>query len=95
MRKLHEAKLAGEFLPETMRTEEVLWSIMPILHGEGPEVQGAVLVELLAMYLAGHIGPDATEMREWQIKTMLKSVRELVPLFEARIIEQMRVGGNA
>jgi hypothetical protein len=80
---------------DTIRSEEVLRRIMPILHDEGPEVQGAVLVELLAMYLAGHIGPGAREMREWQIKTMLKSVRELVPLFEAKIIEQMRVGGNA
>jgi hypothetical protein len=81
--------------PETIRADEVVRRIRPILQGEGPEVQGAVLVELLAIYLAGHIGPGAEEMRKWQIETMLDSVRELVPLFEARIIEQMRVGGNA
>jgi hypothetical protein len=83
-----------KFTRETKRTDEVLQSIMPILHNEGPEVQGAVLIELLAMYLAGHIGPGAEEMREWQIKTMLESVRELVPLFEARIIKQMRACAN-
>jgi hypothetical protein len=82
-------------LRATNRSDKVLQLIMPILHGEGPEVQAAVLIELLAIYLAGHIGPGAEEMRDFQIKTMLDSVRELVPLFEARIIEQMRVGGNA
>ena len=31
--------------------------ISPILHGHNPEIQGAVLAELLATWLAGHVVP--------------------------------------
>jgi hypothetical protein len=36
------------------RTLELCKKIGPFLHGQGPEVQGAVLAELTSMWLAGH-----------------------------------------
>ena len=33
--------------------EKLVKEIEPILHGNGPDVQGAVLADLLAIYLAG------------------------------------------
>jgi hypothetical protein len=36
------------------RSQELVRSIGPMLHGQGPEVQGAALCDLCAMWLAGH-----------------------------------------
>jgi hypothetical protein len=66
------------------RADELVQRIGPIMHGEGPEVQGAVLIELLAIYLAGYVGPNITEIREQQIAIMLAAVRELVSLYDAK-----------
>jgi hypothetical protein len=66
--------------------------------GQGPDVQGAALVELVALHLAGHISPDdpeATEaLRAGLLETFVVTVRHLVPIVEASEIrprlEEMR-----
>lgn len=47
---------AGERM--TARTEQLCREIQPFLAGEGAGVQGAVLADLVAMWLAGHVVLD-------------------------------------
>lgn len=70
---------------EAMRiAARVFELIRPELAGEPPNVQGAVLADILAIWLAGHIVPGdkkATDaLREDMLKTHLKQVRQLVEL---------------
>ena len=59
-------------------------AIRPLLAGRSPEVQGAVLADLLAMWLAGHVmlgDPKATKrMRDETLEVHLKGVRALIDL---------------
>jgi hypothetical protein len=66
--------------------QRVTNQIAPMLHGLGPAVQSAILADLFAMWLAGHIGPDAEAYREVLIEAWLKTVRELVPVNEEMIL---------
>ena len=78
-------------------TEETVAKIRPMLAGLGPEVQGAVLADLFAMYLAGHVGCDAEEVakiREEVIETWLKTVRELVPFNERELLALIKKGAT-
>jgi hypothetical protein len=52
--------------------------IKPLLAGKDPSVQGAVLAELLSLWLAGH--PSLA--REALIETHVDHVRLLIPLSE-------------
>jgi hypothetical protein len=58
--------------------------IRPLLAGRDANVQGAVLADLLAMYLAGHVqlgDPKATKrMREQVLKLHLTGVRALIDI---------------
>jgi hypothetical protein len=58
--------------------------IQPLLHGRGPELQGAVLADLLAMFIAGH----HPGLREEILQMHLGAVRELVPVCERQIFAQ-------
>jgi hypothetical protein len=61
--------------------------ISPLLAGHAPEVQGAVLAELLALFLAGHQGP--AELREEILRMHLDCVRALIPVFDQMLRERM------
>jgi hypothetical protein len=56
--------------------------IRPLLAGNSPDVQGAALAELLAIWLAGHWIPlsstDTNELRESLLVTHLCLVRNLM-----------------
>jgi hypothetical protein len=39
---------------QTIRSQELVKQIEPLLAGKGPEVQGAALLDLVATWLAGH-----------------------------------------
>lgn len=62
-----------------------------VLAGHGPEVQGAVLADLLATYLAGHFvaeGEDdnpaqTADLREQLLQLHVAAVRTLIPVNEA------------
>jgi hypothetical protein len=80
------------------RVAQLTEDIGQLLYGHGPEVQAAVLADLLAMLLAGHIvvgKPRVTrELREGLLAEHLKYVRQLIPVNEeialARLNEQGR-----
>lgn len=59
--------------------------IKPILAGIRPDVQGAVLGELFAIYLAGHVGPGRDELRDEIIEHWLELVRTMVPLYQEQL----------
>lgn len=52
-----------------------------ILHGKHPGLQGAALIDLLAMYVAGH-HPDEREM---VLGAIMNATRALVSMHSARI----------
>jgi hypothetical protein len=58
--------------------------IRPLLAGRPPRVQGVVLAELLAIWLAGHIDPTNREMTARRRAELLAqhrdNVEELVPI---------------
>jgi len=60
--------------------------IRPILAGKGPEVQSAVLADLTAQWLCGHIIPGEEEqtqtMRAHLLAEFCQLVRQLVPVNE-------------
>jgi hypothetical protein len=64
-------------------------AIRPILADKPPQIQGAVLADLLSMWLAGH-GPGggdaAAQMRELLLAEHVELVRKLVPLNEAHLL---------
>lgn len=66
---------ARELVDKTM---ECIKAIHPIIRGKGPEVQGAVIADLLGTYLAGH----PPEAREEVLKTILTTAQNLIPITE-------------
>jgi hypothetical protein len=75
--------------------ERVSKQIQPLLSGIGPHVQGAVLADLFALWLAGHMGPGAEEYHEVLIGQWLSTVRRLVPVCRDQILARTKSGGNA
>jgi hypothetical protein len=62
--------------------------IRPILRGQGPEVQGAALAELLACWLAGHyrMGEEAMERL---LASHVVWVREALPVWIEEVKRRM------
>jgi hypothetical protein len=54
---------------------EVVDRIRPILGGHHPAVQGAVVADLVAIWLAGH----QADLREALLDSHIDTVRQLVP----------------
>lgn len=69
--------------------------IRPILHGRGEMIQGAVLADLLAMWLAGHVGPDAEALRAELLAMHIDAVRKLIPVNEVMLLQSLRAAGHA
>ena len=62
-------------------------AIRPLLAGRSPEVQGAVLADLLATWLLGHImgGPaDTAQLRHDLLDMQIGAVRELINETDSR-----------
>jgi hypothetical protein len=62
---------------------EISDRIKPLLAGKGADVQGAVLADLLSIWLAGH----PAEMREEILAMHIEYVCQLVPASEAEMRE--------
>ena len=66
--------------------DQICAAIAPLLRGFPPEVQGAVLAELTAMWLAGHMGGDAVRYREELLDMHITTIRKLIPQCEQAIL---------
>ena len=75
---------------------EVSRMIAPLLHGRDRAVQGSVLADLFAIWLAGVQGHEKEKFRELELEMWLDTVRELIEPNEKIILrryaERMRDG---
>ena len=69
--------------PTVREVTELVNKIKKHLRGKGPELQGAALCDLLAMFLAGH----HPSLRDDVLEIHLNTVRALVPVNEAALFE--------
>ena len=69
----------------THKVEALVNRINPLLHGQGPELQGAALADLVAMFFAGH----HPALRQESIEHWVKCMRDLIPVNEALIFEHL------
>jgi hypothetical protein len=68
-------------MPTVAENEWLVAAIKPLLADRAPGVQGAVLAELVAMFLAGY-HPD---VRDEMLSLHMTAVRDLVPLYETEL----------
>jgi hypothetical protein len=66
-------------------SDAIVEQIKPLLAGKHPGVQGVVLCDLLAMWLAGH----PLDIEDALIEAHLRNARQLVKLYR----EQLRMEG--
>jgi hypothetical protein len=63
----------------------------PLFHGKPPQIQGAALADLTAMWIAGHVAigdPETTKARrEAALAFHVKTVESLIPVESKLIIE--------
>jgi hypothetical protein len=71
----------AELGPDTEQVERLVARIMPLLAGHSPGQQGAVLAELLALFITGHHPAIRAEILELH----LQAVHDLIPLTEMEI----------
>lgn len=84
---------------DTRFVEQAVGMIRPMLAGIDPELQGAILANLVAMWLAGHRqkGPDgrlipATEFRDDLLHQLVALVEQLIPFEDEAIDKQVADG---
>jgi hypothetical protein len=81
--------------PDVLELDPVIEAMHKLLGGRPPELQGPILADLLATWLAGHFaGEDrrATErMREEMLARHVCIVRTLIPFSEAIILADRRL----
>lgn len=63
-------------------SDALVTGMMPMLAGRHPALQGAVLADLVAMWLAGH---RPAEIQDDVLADWLETVKKLVPLNAAMI----------
>jgi len=71
--------------------------IRPVLFGRPPEIQGAILAELLSCWLAGHITdtPEYTQaLRDELLIEHIEAVRKLISVNEKAILAAVRKRGR-
>lgn len=70
-------------MPGMDDVETLAKAIKPLLAGKSPAIQGAVLADLLALWLAGHVVPGdpaaAEELRAELLARHVRAVIRLVP----------------
>jgi hypothetical protein len=72
--------------------------IRPILAGQDPRVQSAVLADLLSMWLAGHFaGADKKENAKLRYQVLAQHLAlmfSLIPIAEAELLERTKKGSS-
>jgi hypothetical protein len=75
-----------------VKVGEIVDQISPLLAGRGPEVQGAVLGELVATWLAGYQAieddVDIDACREELLHHHVRLIRALIPIQEALLLKR-------
>ena len=71
--------------------EAVVNAVKPLLAGYEPEIQSAVLADLLATWLACFQGPVKDQAREDFLAGHIDLVRELVPINEKALKDAGRI----
>jgi hypothetical protein len=74
------------------RIQAISETIGPMLRGLGPDIQGGVLADLLATWLAGIQGPDAAAVRDELLEAHVHLVRALIPVNEKIILDRLAGG---
>jgi hypothetical protein len=73
-----------EAAKRAMESMKLSQKLKRMLEGKPADMQGAILADLLACWLAGHVSPgndEATEgYRELVLRMHLAAVRELIPV---------------
>jgi hypothetical protein len=79
--------------PDPNDVQRIVDRVRPILAHANPVIQSAVLADLLAIWIAGHQGPDGLvdQMRGHLLDDHVKLVRDLIPTNDA-IIKRRRGG---
>jgi hypothetical protein len=76
------------------RAEKIVTEISPLLHGHEPTLVGAVLGDLTAMLIAGHFVAESKvetdKLREELLQRHIQLVRELIPINEKQILENLQ-----
>jgi hypothetical protein len=77
----------------TFEVSATVEKIRPLLAGHDPKIQGAVLTDLVAIFLAGHFArggdPEQTrKLREALLTIHVETVWELIPANEEIILKQ-------
>lgn len=65
----------------------VVMQIRPLLAGKAPELQGAVIADLLSFFVAGH----HPSVRDEQLDLIISTVRDLIPINEAAYFQEPAV----
>jgi|GEM_PF-1228839 len=79
--------ISGEMRERLRQSDALVEQMRPILAGQNPEVQGAAIAQLLAIFIAGHAPP----MRESARKLLMDCADGLMPICIEEIIEARRV----
>lgn len=66
-------------MPTPLEVDALVERIKLLLRGQGPELQGAALADLVATFFAGH----HPAMREEMIGHWIECMRDLIPINEA------------
>jgi hypothetical protein len=72
-------------MPTPHEVDELVDRIRLLLRGQGPDLQGAALADLVAMFFAGH----HPAMREEMIGHWTDAMRGLIPINEALQFEHV------
>lgn len=73
--------MTASFQADIDEMNRTVGQIRPLLAGKGSAVQGAILAELVAMYLAGHL----PALRKGLLELHVRTACEMIPLHHERI----------
>ena len=79
---------------ESRQVEAIVEAVRPLLSGFSPDIQGAVLADLTAMWLAGHVGPGARALREELLEIHVKMIHDLIEPNEKQILARCQSQGR-
>jgi hypothetical protein len=83
----------------SLQARAIVLQIKPLLAGIPSEIQGAVLADLLSLWLAGHLAPgnpvETDKFRAFLLDNHIAAVRALIPSSEQELLEGLQTDGKA